>query len=158
MDTWQIVVKTVAGEFSDIPTLADLIRVTLRLLVAGVLGGLLGYERERKGKSAGLRSKSETPPSTIGSSATKTKNNDERAARPGDRNQDTSSTTNIAIGTRLRRKLSKIFQRDKLEIGLRRVFSRPRTHGSTHPAICQSPRIQRCRRAISPLYREGCSS
>ena len=51
MQIWQ----TVAAEFSDIPTLADLTRITLRLLMAGLLGGLLGYERERRGKSAGLR-------------------------------------------------------------------------------------------------------
>ena len=55
MQSWQIIGQTLAAEFSDIPTLADLTRITLRLLVAGMLGGLLGYERERKGKSAGLR-------------------------------------------------------------------------------------------------------
>ena len=55
MQSWQIIEQTLAAEFSDIPTLADLTRITLRLLVAGTLGGLLGYERERKGKSAGLR-------------------------------------------------------------------------------------------------------
>ena len=55
MQSWQIIGQTLAAEFSDIPTLADLTRITLRLLVAGTLGGLLGYERERKGKSAGLR-------------------------------------------------------------------------------------------------------
>jgi putative Mg2+ transporter-C (MgtC) family protein len=30
-------------------------RITLRLLVAAALGGLLGYEREQQGKSAGVR-------------------------------------------------------------------------------------------------------
>ena len=55
MQSWQIIGQTLAAEFSDIPTLADLTRITLRLLVAGALGGLLGYERERKGKAAGLR-------------------------------------------------------------------------------------------------------
>ncbi len=55
MQSWQIITQTIAAEFSDIPTLADLTRITLRLLVAGALGGLLGFERERKGKSAGLR-------------------------------------------------------------------------------------------------------
>ena len=49
MQSWQIIGQTLAAEFSDIPTLADLTRITLRLLVAGALGGLLGYERERKG-------------------------------------------------------------------------------------------------------------
>jgi putative Mg2+ transporter-C (MgtC) family protein len=51
MQIWQ----TIVAEFSDIPTLADLTRITLRLVAAGALGGLLGYERERRGKAAGLR-------------------------------------------------------------------------------------------------------
>ena len=68
----------------------------------------------------------------------------------GETNQETSSTSSIATGARLRRRLSKIFHRDKAEIGLRtRRPDRPRTHGSSHAAICQSPRIQRCRRATS---------
>jgi putative Mg2+ transporter-C (MgtC) family protein len=33
----------------------QLIRVLIRLLAAGLLGGLIGYERERAGKEAGLR-------------------------------------------------------------------------------------------------------
>ena len=79
---------------------------------------------------------------------------------PGETNHETSSTSSIATGgTMLRRRLSKIFHRDKPEIGLRtRWPDRPRTHGSSHAAICQSPRIQRCRRAMSAAYREGCSS
>ena len=32
-----------------------LLRVAVRLLVAAVLGGLIGFEREREGKSAGVR-------------------------------------------------------------------------------------------------------
>ncbi|WP_211644251.1 MgtC/SapB family protein [Loktanella sp. SALINAS62] len=30
-------------------------RITLRLVLAAILGGILGYERERKGRSAGVR-------------------------------------------------------------------------------------------------------
>lgn len=55
MQAGQIVWDTLVAEFSDIATITDLTRITLRLLIAGVLGGLLGYERERKGKAAGLR-------------------------------------------------------------------------------------------------------
>ena len=42
-------------EFSDISDLSAATRVCIRLLVAAILGGILGYERERRGKSAGLR-------------------------------------------------------------------------------------------------------
>jgi putative Mg2+ transporter-C (MgtC) family protein len=52
---WQDIWKTVVTEFSDIPDTEQLTRITLRLLVAAILGGLLGYEREMRGKSAGLR-------------------------------------------------------------------------------------------------------
>lgn len=55
MQAGQIIWNTIIAEFSDIATIADLTRITLRLLIAGLLGGLLGYERERKGKAAGLR-------------------------------------------------------------------------------------------------------
>ncbi len=52
---WQDVWTTAVSEFSDIPNAAQLTRIALRLLVAAALGGLLGYERELRGKSAGLR-------------------------------------------------------------------------------------------------------
>ena len=52
---WQEVWNTVLSEFSDIPDATQITRITLRLLVAAALGGLLGYERESKGKSAGVR-------------------------------------------------------------------------------------------------------
>ena len=52
---WQEIWSAVLAEFSDIPDAGQLTRVTLRLLTAAVLGGLLGYERELQGKSAGLR-------------------------------------------------------------------------------------------------------
>ena len=51
----QEVWNTVLSEFSDIPDAAQITRIILRLMVAGILGGLLGYEREQKGKSAGVR-------------------------------------------------------------------------------------------------------
>lgn len=46
---------TIASEFSDIPDLSTITSITLRLLVAAMLGGILGYERERKRRSAGVR-------------------------------------------------------------------------------------------------------
>lgn len=55
MDAWQAVSETVRAEFADIPDLARLTRILLRLVVAALLGGMLGFERERRGKSAGLR-------------------------------------------------------------------------------------------------------
>jgi putative Mg2+ transporter-C (MgtC) family protein len=42
-------------EFSDLPDVVEATRVTLRLLMAALLGGLLGWEREKKGKAAGVR-------------------------------------------------------------------------------------------------------
>lgn len=52
---WQEIWNTVLSEFADIPDATQVTRITLRLLVAAILGGLLGYERERQGKSAGVR-------------------------------------------------------------------------------------------------------
>ena len=39
----------------NLPDWPQFLNVTLRLVVAAVLGGLLGFEREREGKPAGLR-------------------------------------------------------------------------------------------------------
>ncbi|MDN5882199.1 MAG: MgtC/SapB family protein, partial [Nitrosospira sp.] len=52
---WQEVCNIVVAEFSDLPTIAEATRVTLRLALAATLGGLLGFEREQSGKAAGLR-------------------------------------------------------------------------------------------------------
>lgn len=46
---------TILSEFSDIPDLSTITRITLRLLLAAILGGILGYERELKARSAGIR-------------------------------------------------------------------------------------------------------
>lgn len=46
---------TIQSEFSDLSNITQITKVTLRLVTASILGGLLGYEREMKGKSAGLR-------------------------------------------------------------------------------------------------------
>jgi putative Mg2+ transporter-C (MgtC) family protein len=47
--------STVLVEFSDVPDTATVTKITVRILVAAVLGGILGYERERKSRSAGVR-------------------------------------------------------------------------------------------------------
>lgn len=47
--------STVVSEFSDVPDIESLTRITMRLALAALLGGILGFERERKGRSAGLR-------------------------------------------------------------------------------------------------------
>ncbi len=52
---WQEIWTTVVSEFSDIPDLSTMTRITLRLLLAAILGGVIGYERERKASSAGVR-------------------------------------------------------------------------------------------------------
>ncbi|OZI69056.1 MgtC/SapB family protein [Bordetella genomosp. 1] len=52
---WHEIWLTVRSEFADIPDVGEATRVILRLLVAVILGGLIGYERERSGKAAGLR-------------------------------------------------------------------------------------------------------
>ena len=52
---WSQLMTAVAAEFSDITDVSDLVRITLRLSVAAILGALLGIEREAKGKAAGVR-------------------------------------------------------------------------------------------------------
>ena len=52
---WQQVATTVASEFSDVPDVAQATRIVVRLGMAGLLGGLLGWERENAGKAAGVR-------------------------------------------------------------------------------------------------------
>lgn len=52
---WQQIGETIALEFSDLPDAEQATRVMLRLVLAALLGGLLGIEREQKGKAAGVR-------------------------------------------------------------------------------------------------------
>ena len=64
--------------------------------------------------------------------------------------QPSSSSAVKAIGSRLRRRLSSNFQRDRLDKGL--VTRRPSaagTPGSNQRISCQSPRVQRWRRVAS---------
>ena len=52
---WNSVAATVQAEFSDSLDTEQFTRVVLRLLVAVLLGALVGWERERHGSAAGLR-------------------------------------------------------------------------------------------------------
>ncbi|SRR5690606_2478272 len=54
-DFGTVVWTTVVNEFSDISDVDQAVRAVLRLFMAALLGGALGYERELKGKAAGLR-------------------------------------------------------------------------------------------------------
>lgn len=47
--------NTIVHEFSDIPDVEQATRIVLRLSVAIALGAAIGYERELRGKAAGLR-------------------------------------------------------------------------------------------------------
>ncbi len=49
------IAATVVGEFSDLPNLEQFTRVVLRIGVAVLLGAMIGYERELRQSSAGLR-------------------------------------------------------------------------------------------------------
>ncbi len=52
---WERVVNTVGAEFSDVADVEQITRLLVRLLLAALLGGVLGYEREQQGKAAGVR-------------------------------------------------------------------------------------------------------
>lgn len=45
----------IMAEFSDFNDLSEFVIVVTRLLLAALLGGLLGFEREQRGKAAGIR-------------------------------------------------------------------------------------------------------
>ncbi|MFC6643437.1 MULTISPECIES: MgtC/SapB family protein [Sulfitobacter] len=50
-DIWSAVTQ----ELSDVPDIATITRITLRLTLAALLGGMLGYERELKERNASVR-------------------------------------------------------------------------------------------------------
>ncbi|MCP1476117.1 putative Mg2+ transporter-C (MgtC) family protein [Pseudomonas sp. EB276 TE3739] len=54
-DWWDEVWATLQAEFADVGDASQLTRITVRLLMAAMLGGILGFEREHKGKAAGVR-------------------------------------------------------------------------------------------------------
>ncbi len=52
---WTRITDTVLAEFSDATDVEQITRILVRLLLAALLGGVLGYEREQQGKAAGIR-------------------------------------------------------------------------------------------------------
>ena len=54
MSTWQAVWEAVASDFADLDA-PQAARVGVRLLFAALLGGAIGFERESRGKPAGMR-------------------------------------------------------------------------------------------------------
>lgn len=52
---WAATTEVLAAEFSDVPDLAQVLRIGVRLTLASVLGFMLGFEREQHGKAAGVR-------------------------------------------------------------------------------------------------------
>lgn len=54
-DAMTLIGDTIASEFSDLNDVEAVLIVLIRLLVAAVLGGILGFEREQQGKAAGVR-------------------------------------------------------------------------------------------------------
>ena len=55
MSVWQQISSTIAAEFSDIKDVSEITQISVRLLMAALLGGILGFEREQRGKAAGIR-------------------------------------------------------------------------------------------------------
>jgi putative Mg2+ transporter-C (MgtC) family protein len=51
----EAMMEALRAEFSDVSDPAQLTRIVVRLLLAAALGAVLGYERERRGKAAGMR-------------------------------------------------------------------------------------------------------
>ena len=52
---WEKISSTLHAEFSDLADPADLTSVVVRLLLAVLLAAVVGYDRERRGSGAGLR-------------------------------------------------------------------------------------------------------
>ena len=50
---WHDVWWAVQADFSDLPGVVEVTQLVLRMLLAALLGGILGYQRERQGKEAG---------------------------------------------------------------------------------------------------------
>jgi putative Mg2+ transporter-C (MgtC) family protein len=55
MAAWTTIQATLASEFSDLADLEQLTRAVLRLVLAAFLGGCMGWQRERDGQDAGVR-------------------------------------------------------------------------------------------------------
>lgn len=55
METMSSIWSAVLQEFSDVVDLHEATVICIRLSMAALLGALIGYDRERRGKEAGLR-------------------------------------------------------------------------------------------------------
>ncbi len=51
----ELIRNTIMSEYSDLNDLSEFVVVVIRLFLAAILGGLLGLEREQRGKAAGIR-------------------------------------------------------------------------------------------------------
>jgi putative Mg2+ transporter-C (MgtC) family protein len=51
----ETILSTIQSEFADITDEQEITRILVRLLMAALLGAVLGFERESKGKAAGVR-------------------------------------------------------------------------------------------------------
>lgn len=52
---WERILGTIQAEFADVTNVEEVTRILVRLLMAALLGAVLGFEREHRGKSAGVR-------------------------------------------------------------------------------------------------------
>ncbi|MDO8343975.1 MAG: MgtC/SapB family protein [Cellvibrio sp.] len=52
---WQQISDTFVAEFSDLKDVSEITTLVIRLLMAALLGGILGFEREQRGKAAGIK-------------------------------------------------------------------------------------------------------
>jgi putative Mg2+ transporter-C (MgtC) family protein len=55
MSAWDEILSTVVDEFSDLGDVRQVTQLVVRLVLAAILGGVLGMQRERQGKAAGVR-------------------------------------------------------------------------------------------------------
>ncbi|WP_354677270.1 MgtC/SapB family protein [Cupriavidus plantarum] len=55
VSVWNELLQTFGAEFSDLSNVKEAVRALTRMVVSMCLGGMLGYEREQAGKSAGVR-------------------------------------------------------------------------------------------------------
>ncbi|WP_225933227.1 MgtC/SapB family protein [Pseudomonas peradeniyensis] len=52
---WHAMLEALQTEFADVTDEREVARILIRLLMAALLGAVLGFERESKGKAAGVR-------------------------------------------------------------------------------------------------------
>lgn len=52
---WQQITDTIVKEFSDFNDVTEITTLIIRLVMAAILGGILGFEREHRGKAAGVK-------------------------------------------------------------------------------------------------------